>query len=268
MNPDVWQIITDEWRKAGMSDHGIAGVLANVQRESNFNPTLRHPDQPHWGGEAHYAHGLYQEGGEEWNNYAQWLNKNHPSEDWQDPRLQSEFAAQNLKNNYPKVWEAMSNATSPVQAGASYASGYLKPAANLLSARIADFQRSGVPTLDDYANGTANYKPSSPAVTSLAAGNAPASSASSPAPQQAAETSGSDTEQPQGNQIAGLAQQELQQPEVQPTQMPPMQAPTIPQGALAMRAALNRLQQRAVPQQQYPQQVNQQLIDLIGNGQV
>ena len=40
---------------------GIAGILANVQSESRFNPNLKHPDQPRFSGEAHFAHGLYQE---------------------------------------------------------------------------------------------------------------------------------------------------------------------------------------------------------------
>jgi hypothetical protein len=70
-------------RKGGMS----VGVFANVGDESGFNPNLRHPDQPHYGGEAHYAHGLYQEGGAEWNNYAAWIAKEHPDGNWRDPAL-------------------------------------------------------------------------------------------------------------------------------------------------------------------------------------
>lgn len=54
-----------EWEGAGMSPTGTAGVLANIGEESSFDPTLRHADQPHYGGEAHFAHGLYQEGGAE-----------------------------------------------------------------------------------------------------------------------------------------------------------------------------------------------------------
>jgi hypothetical protein len=44
---------------------------------------LRHADQPKFGGEAHFAHGLYQEGGTEWNNYDKWMQANHPGENWQ-----------------------------------------------------------------------------------------------------------------------------------------------------------------------------------------
>jgi Phage tail lysozyme len=139
-----------EWRAAGMSETGIAGVMANIQQESNFNPTLRHPDQPHWSGEAHFAHGLYQEGGEEWNRYAGWLGKNYPGANWQDPKLQSEFAAQNLKANYPKVWAAMQGARSREEAASAYAAGYLKPAANYLASRIAGFRSRGVPPTEAF----------------------------------------------------------------------------------------------------------------------
>ena len=116
------------WRAAGMSDAGIAGILGNVQQESNFNPRSRVPDQPRFGGEAHFAHGLYQEGGTEWNNYAAWLGKYHPGADWRDPALQSVFAAENLKKNYPGVWARLKNAGSPEEAARIYERGYEKPA--------------------------------------------------------------------------------------------------------------------------------------------
>jgi hypothetical protein len=141
-------IVTEEWRKAGMSDAGIAGVLANIRSESNFNPNLRHPDQPKFSGEAHFAHGLYQEGGTEWNNYEAWLNKNHPGSDWRDPRLQSRFAAENLKKNYPGVWERMNKGTKE-QAAAAYVDGYLKPAPQYRQQRIQEYLR-GIPGLDSY----------------------------------------------------------------------------------------------------------------------
>jgi hypothetical protein len=202
--PPMWQTVSDSWGGQGMSPIGTAGVLANIRDESNFNPTLRHPDQPNWGGEAHYAHGLYQEGGEEYNNYSKWLQQNHPESggDWNHPlaqsgKNQSDFAAWNLKTNYPKVWAAMNNATSPGQAAVIYAQGYLKPAAGPLQSRVQSYLR-GVPTLDDYASGNANYSPSaiqsaqgavpSAAAPSPAAASPPAL-ASSPAPQQGA-TSG------------------------------------------------------------------------------
>jgi Phage tail lysozyme len=145
---NVARVIADAWRKEGMSESGIAGILANVRSESNFNPTLRHADQPHFGGEAHFAHGLYQEGGTEWNHYASWLQKNYPGANWQDPKLQSEFAAWNLKANYPRVWAQM-NQGNAGQAAAAYIRGYLKPAAGFMAARTSQYLR-GVPSVESY----------------------------------------------------------------------------------------------------------------------
>lgn len=229
MDPQTWQIVADEWKKAGMSDHGIAGVLANIQKESNFDHTLRHPDQPRFGGEAHYAHGLYQEGGDEWNNYDKWLQ----GRNWQDPRLQSQFAAENLRDNpqYKGVWNAMMNASSPSVAASNYAAGYLKPARQYLTQRIADFQRNGVSTLDDWTSGKINSSTpsaskmyaSSAVAPPLAAGNAPVPS-SDPAPQ-TGEAPGSDTA-PLAKALAStMERQPLEPPpmqQMQPIQRPPM----------------------------------------------
>ena len=140
--------VVDELRSGGMSENGIRGVLANIKDESGFNPGLRHPDQPNWGGEAHYAHGLYQEGGDEWNHYAGWLNQNYPGADWQDHRLQTRFLAQNLKQNYPQVWDSMNNGT-PEQAAQSFVAGYLKPRSDYLSERVNRYGQ-GVPEIEAY----------------------------------------------------------------------------------------------------------------------
>jgi Phage tail lysozyme len=144
--------VVRELRKGGASDSTIAGILANVTEESNFDPTLRHPDQPHYSGEAHYAHGLYQEGGAEWNHYAAWLEKNHPGARWQDPKLQTEFLAGNLKANYPAVWSRMQSGNKE-QAAEAFASGYLKPAANYLASRLSKFRGRGVPDVGHYTGG-------------------------------------------------------------------------------------------------------------------
>lgn len=143
------QIVADEWRRAGMSEEGLAGIMANIRSESNFNPTLRHPDQPRFSGEAHFAHGLYQEGGEEWNNYAAWLKQNHPGADWRDPRLQSRFAAERLKAGYPGVWRKMMGAHSGGEAAQAYVRGYLKPAAGPMAGRIRQYGH-GVPSVESY----------------------------------------------------------------------------------------------------------------------
>jgi hypothetical protein len=146
---EVAKIISDEWSRAGMSKEGIAGLMANVQDESQFNPNLRHPDQPKFGGEAHFAHGLYQEGGTEWNHYAAWLQKNYSGSDWRDPRLQSRFAAENLKKNYAGTWRKM-NEGSRFQAGAAYVNEYLKPAAQYRYGRMNKYMHGGVAPLESY----------------------------------------------------------------------------------------------------------------------
>jgi hypothetical protein len=142
------QTTIEEWRAAGMSDAGIAGVLANIKSESNFNPNLRHEDQPRFQGEARYAHGHYQMGGEEWNKYDAWLKKNYPKEDWKDPRLQDRFAAQHIKEAYPKVWEKMLKGTKE-EAAQAFVKGYEKPAARYLETRLNQYGK-GVPSVDHY----------------------------------------------------------------------------------------------------------------------
>lgn len=147
----VAQLTADTLRQGGASENAVAGILANVNDESGFNPGLRHPDQPKWGGEAHYAHGLFQEGGQEWNNYVDWLHENAPNGKWGDPKLQTQFLVQNLKDNYPKVWDKMNNGTRE-EAAQAFVSGYLKPAKQYELARRNQYA-SGVPVVEDIING-------------------------------------------------------------------------------------------------------------------
>jgi hypothetical protein len=147
----VVQSVVQEARANGMSDNAIRGLLANVKDESGFDPGLRHPDQPKWGGEAHYAHGLFQEGGAEWNHYVSWLKQNAPNGKWDDPQLQTRFLAQNLQQNYPAVWKAMNEGT-PEDAAQAFVSGYLRPARQFEDARSAQYGR-GVPQIEDFVNG-------------------------------------------------------------------------------------------------------------------
>ena len=126
-------IVANEARAGGMSERGVAGLLGEVQSESGFNPNLRHADQPRFGGEAHYAHGLFQEGGTEWNHYAAWLKANHPGEDWRNPHRQTQFLMENLKKNYPATWARMNKAGSAADAAYAFRSGYLKPAAAFMN---------------------------------------------------------------------------------------------------------------------------------------
>lgn len=138
------KVTAQQFRDAGLPESGVAGILGNVQQESNFNSRSRSPDQPRFSGEAHYAHGLYQEGGTEWNNYSAWLTKNYPGRSWTDPRLQNEFLIQNLQKNYPRVWSKLKDPNVSVEEKTlAFQSGYLKPAAWAAnsSGRIANAKR-------------------------------------------------------------------------------------------------------------------------------
>ena len=129
-----------ELSRGGLTPTAIAGVERNVRDESNFNPNLRHADQPRFSGEAHFAHGLYQEGGDEWNNYTRWIDKNMPGADWRDPALQSRFLAERLgSGQYADTAADMNTASRPGIAADAFLRGYLKPAAGYLNQRSAQY---------------------------------------------------------------------------------------------------------------------------------
>jgi hypothetical protein len=149
---NVAQGVAQELRAQGFSEPAIAGILYNVGQESGFDPTLRHPDQPRFGGEAHYAHGLFQEGGDEWNTMAAHLQPRNAN--WQDPVEQARFVAGRLKGEignaqYGEVMRALQAAQTPEEAAKIFARGYLKPADRYLNARIADIGR-GIPGVGFY----------------------------------------------------------------------------------------------------------------------
>jgi hypothetical protein len=141
----VTPIVTDTLRASGARNNAIQGILFNVGAESDFNPSnvaiadqANHPEFR--GTEANNAHGLYQEGGDEWNNYARWLN----GRDWRDPQLQTQFLAANLKQNYPQLWQAMNNARTPEDAAKLFARDYLRPSPENLMARYNRINKGGV----------------------------------------------------------------------------------------------------------------------------
>jgi hypothetical protein len=144
--------VVDELRKAGLPESAIAGILANVKSESGFNPNLRVPDQPKFGGEAHFAHGLFQEGGTEWNNYAKWLKQNHPGESWQDPALQTKFLTERMRTGYPKLWDKLIKSRSGPDSAVDFLREYLKPALPHQRSRANQYLR-GVPGVDAYTGG-------------------------------------------------------------------------------------------------------------------
>ena len=148
-------------RAAGASDNAIAGILQNIRSESNFDPANRHFDQPRFRGtEAENSHGLYQEGGTNWNRYDKWLK----GRDWRDPQLQTQFLAENLKTNYPKVWESMQRGTKE-QAAQVFVKDYLRPASQHLNRRFAEYGR-GVPGIDTYTGGVQMAAQAAPAIPS------------------------------------------------------------------------------------------------------
>ena len=147
----VAQMGVDSLRNLGWSDSAIRGALANGNPESGFNPGQRHWDQPNpvfAGTEAANAHGVFSLGGAEYNNYANWLQKNGFSNDqWSDPVLQYRFMDWNLRTRYPQVFDAMQKGT-PEQAGQAFLSGYLKPRSDYLAQRSDQIEK-GVPTTED-----------------------------------------------------------------------------------------------------------------------
>lgn len=137
--------------RGGATPAAIAGIQRNVRDESGFNPNLRHPDQPKFSGEAHFAHGLYQEGGDEWNNYVKWIDKNAPGSDWRDPKLQTQFLSERMQDpsrpDYNRMYERMNQAPNSGVAANEFLRGYLKPAAEHQASRSAQYLgESGMPT--------------------------------------------------------------------------------------------------------------------------
>jgi hypothetical protein len=133
--------------RGGMTPNAIAGLERNVRDESNFNYNLRHPDQPGFSGEARFAHGLYQEGGDEWNNFVKWIDQNHPGSDWRDPKLQTQYTVERLQDpsraDYNRTFAGMNAAPNSGVAADQFLRGYLKPAAEHLATRSASYLSGG-----------------------------------------------------------------------------------------------------------------------------
>ena len=147
-------MVADKFRAAGASDEGIAGMMKNVQDEGGFgNAGSRHFDQPRFRGtEAENAHGLWQMGGTEWNEYDKWMKKNRPGGDWKDPKNQTDWQIQNLQTRYPKLWAKMkTHAPAGEQAG-DFTQFYERPSKENLDRRRAEAAR-GVPGIEAYTGG-------------------------------------------------------------------------------------------------------------------
>jgi hypothetical protein len=151
------QAVANELRAQGIPENAIAGMLANANSESSLNPALRHADQPRFSGEAHYAHGVFQEGGAEWNTWAADMKSRglDPNTAWKDPKEQARFVAGRLKGTIGNQQYAglYSRMTAPgvtrEQAAQMFVSGYLKPAEQYRRQREAQYGQ-GVPDVEHY----------------------------------------------------------------------------------------------------------------------
>jgi len=131
--------VADQWREAGAKENAVKGVLYNVNAESGFRPELRHPDQPRFTGEAHYAHGMYQHGGNQWSGLDRYTQQN--GQDWRDPKAQTAYEIENLKRTNPDVWRKMNEAPTWQEAAKVYAR-WLAPKKEYLDQREANIDRS------------------------------------------------------------------------------------------------------------------------------
>lgn len=156
------QKVADEWRRQGMSDAGIAGVMANIQDESGWKRNMKEQNPTGNAKRLGGGRGLYQftgmDAGHQGGKYAAWMKKNYPGKDPNDPTLSSRFVAEQVKRGDSvaskgggagkpgSTWERMRTGTSG-QAAQAFLHGYLRPAARHEHARAAKYGR-GVPSLE------------------------------------------------------------------------------------------------------------------------
>jgi hypothetical protein len=149
--------VADEWRKAGMSEAGIAGIMANITHESAWKTGALEQNPTGAAKRLGGGHGLYQfTGPGEWSGptgYLAWLKKNYPKASWTDPRLQSRFVIHQIKSGHsgPGLWNRI-NQGNAGQAAIQFVRGYLRPRADLRRHREAQYAR-GVPPVSHYTGG-------------------------------------------------------------------------------------------------------------------
>lgn len=179
---EVANTVATSLRAAGYTDNAIAGILRNAQHESSMDPSsITRNDQPNYRGtEAAHGHGLFSEGGAEFNNMQAWMQKNYPNGHWSDPKIQAEWIAARLKQGYPQLDATMRNPnTTREQAAQAFLNGYLKPAEQHRIRRNADYAR-GVPGIEHFTGPAAPAKtpevkvaPTAPAAQAPAVPEAP-----------------------------------------------------------------------------------------------
>ena len=114
-------IVADVFRKAGASEEGIAGMMANIQSESAFKGGATEA-----GGTGV---GLWQFSGTSANSEkGRFLAAmKEQGKDWRDPKAQAEYQIENLQKNYPNVWKEMQTHAAAGQQAADYLLGYERP---------------------------------------------------------------------------------------------------------------------------------------------
>ena len=149
------QIVANQLRAQGYKEHVIAGILQNADSESGMNPANKHFDQPRFRGtEAQNAHGLWQFGGKEYNDWMKWMDKKgYPRDKWTDPRIQAEWIGDRIKDpQYAKLKKRLDEATTKEEAAVAFLQDYERPAAKHRAARTNKYER-GVPTADHWTGG-------------------------------------------------------------------------------------------------------------------
>ena len=140
---DVANIIAVLFRKAGASEEGLAGLLANATSESALRPGVK-------GGFGEI--GLWQFLGNEERRYIDWVKKNYPGGNWADRKLQAEYMPLNLKEHYPELWKELQSHTPAGQQAADFVSKYEHPARIYEEQRRNKYLR-GVSPVEHYTGG-------------------------------------------------------------------------------------------------------------------
>jgi len=140
---DTQKTVSDVLESYHVSPAFKQGIGYNINAESGWDPYNRHVDQPRFGGEAHYSHGLLQEGGSDVRplfDYA--ISK---GKQWTDPEVQMRYAfEQNPKGK--AFLEKYGQSQDWREVAAGFAKDYLNPKKEYLESRIADIY--GRPHID------------------------------------------------------------------------------------------------------------------------
>lgn len=113
---EVTGLITQEM--PGLSKAGIEGVVRNVMRESGGDPRVV--------GDHGSSGGLFQHHNSRWDSLKGFAKAE--GMDWQDPRAQVRFSAQEMKKNYPTLLAQLQKADDPAEAEDGFKRVFERPA--------------------------------------------------------------------------------------------------------------------------------------------